>query len=77
MTLAGRPWVSTVSCSMKIVATGLNATARVMGMPFEMPPWMPPEWLVRVRTVPGVAPGSKGSLCTDPRITTPSNPEPD
>jgi len=35
-----------------IVAVGLNATRSVIGMPFEIPPWMPPERFVRVAIVP-------------------------
>ena len=30
-----------------IVAVGLNATRSTMSSPLLMPPWMPPEWLVR------------------------------
>jgi hypothetical protein len=42
----------TVSCSSRIVAVGLNATRSAIGSPIEMPPWTPPERLVRVRTRP-------------------------
>ena len=38
-----------------------------MGSPFEMPPWIPPELLVRVRTSPLAASTWKASLCALPR----------
>ena len=34
------------------VATGLNATRKKIVWPFEMPPWMPPERFVVVKTFP-------------------------
>jgi hypothetical protein len=39
-----------------IVAVGLNATRTVTSSPFEMPPWIPPEWFVRVRIRPASGP---------------------
>ena len=35
-----------------IVAVGLKATRRVIGSPFDMPPWIPPLRFVRVLTLP-------------------------
>ena len=49
---SGLPSRSTVSCGRMIVAVGLNAMRSVIGSPFEMPPWMPPERFVRVPIVP-------------------------
>src|ERR1041384_6701355 len=48
----GLPAGSTVGCGCRIVAVGLNAIRTVTGSPLEMPPWMPPERLVRVPIVP-------------------------
>jgi hypothetical protein len=46
--VTGTPARVTVCCSRKMVATGLKATARRTVSPLEMPPWMPPLWLVIV-----------------------------
>lgn len=46
------PSMFTVSCSIKTVATGLNATLKKMSCPLLMPPYIPPEWLVRVSIRP-------------------------
>ncbi len=46
------PSKSAVSWVRPIVAGGLKATRKKIGSPFEIPPWMPPEKLVRVPTGP-------------------------
>src|SRR5262249_52227334 len=45
-----------------------------MVSPLEMPPWMPPERFVRVRTWPAFM--RKGSLCCKPVSRMPPKPEP-
>ena len=40
------PSMFTVSCSIKTVATGLNATLKKMSCPLLMPPCIPPGWYV-------------------------------
>ena len=50
--VVGLPSTSTVSCDRMMVATGLKAARMTMFSPIEMPPWMPPEWFVRVLTRP-------------------------
>ena len=42
------PLMSTVSCSRSRVATGLKATRKQMSCPLEIPPCIPPLWLVAV-----------------------------
>lgn len=44
------PSLVTVCCLMPMVLVGLNATLITMSSPLEMPPWIPPERFVRVRT---------------------------
>ena len=46
------PSMFTVSCSISTVATGLNATRKKISCPLLIPPWIPPEWLVRVSMRP-------------------------
>ena len=40
----------TVCCGRETDGVGLTASRQTMGMPVLMPPSMPPEWFVRVRT---------------------------
>jgi hypothetical protein len=51
-----------VSCSLRIVAVGLNAARTGIGSPFEIPPCTPPERFVRVRTRPSST--KNASLCS-------------
>src|SRR5690606_16762840 len=69
-----RPRTSTVSCGLRIVAVGLNATRKRSGSPFVIPPWTPPERLVRVPIRPRFL--MNGSLCVDPVMRVPANPDP-
>ena len=46
------PAAFTVRCSLNTVAVGLNAMASSMGMALEIPPWIPPLWLVSVAMPP-------------------------
>src|SRR2546422_2159596 len=55
-------------------AVGLTATRNVMGMPFVMPPRIPPAWFVSVTTRPAAT--VNGSLCSLPRIDAARNPAP-
>lgn len=57
-----------------MVEVGLNATLMKMSSPLEMPPWMPPERLVRVRTWPSSMKNS--SLCSLPVMREPAKPLP-
>ena len=57
-----------------MVAVGLKATRKKIGSPLLMPPWMPPERLVVVRTLP--ASMTKASLCSEPRSRVPAKPLP-
>ena len=41
-----------VSCSSAMVGVGLKATAKRISAPVEIPPCMPPEWLLRKAIVP-------------------------
>ena len=56
------------------VATGLNAARKKIVSPFEMPPWMPPERFVVVKTFPRRA--RNASLCSQPVSRMPPKPEP-
>ena len=47
--------VVTVCWDCMMVAVGLKATRKTIGSPLLMPPWMPPERLVVVRTSAAVA----------------------
>ena len=64
----------TVCCFRAMEGVGLKAVRNRMGMPLEMPPKMPPAWLVRVRMAPSSI--TKGSLCSEPRMRAASKPEP-
>mmetsp|Transcript_46866 Transcript_46866/g.111599 ORF Transcript_46866/g.111599 Transcript_46866/m.111599 type:complete len:314 (+) Transcript_46866:301-1242(+) len=69
------PMKSAVGWALPMVAGGLNARRSTIGIPFEMPPWTPPEWLVVVTIRPsGMI--SNMSLWTEPRMRVPSKPEP-
>mmetsp|Transcript_7907 Transcript_7907/g.32097 ORF Transcript_7907/g.32097 Transcript_7907/m.32097 type:complete len:249 (+) Transcript_7907:295-1041(+) len=65
----------TVFCFLAMVEVGLNATLKTMSSPLEMPPWMPPERLVRVRMLPSGS-SVNSSLCSMPVMDTPLKPEP-
>ena len=69
------PSESTVCCSLRIVAVGLNATRITIGSPLLMPPWMPPELLVAVCSRPSLV-GTKASLCSLPLSRVPLKPDP-
>ena len=68
------PSLVTVCWLVMIVAVGLKAMRKKMSSPFEMPPWMPPERLLAVRTRPFSM--TKGSLCSRPVSWVPAKPEP-
>mmetsp|Transcript_26747 Transcript_26747/g.85121 ORF Transcript_26747/g.85121 Transcript_26747/m.85121 type:complete len:211 (+) Transcript_26747:378-1010(+) len=73
------PVKSEVSCARPMVDTGLTATRKTMSAPEEMPPSVPPAWLVLGRSMRSSWPltaASKGSLCCEPRILLPSKPDP-
>ena len=53
---------------------GLNATLNVIGIPFEIPPKIPPELLVLVKTFPFFI--TYASLFSEPNFSEPENPEP-
>jgi hypothetical protein len=72
---AALPSPSIVCWLCIMVATGLKATLNSIGIPLLIPPWMPPEKLVRVPTLPSAF-LMKISLCSDPRISLPLKPEP-
>src|SRR5438876_8833362 len=65
---------STDRCGVAIDAVGLTATRKVTGIPFVIPPRIPPAWFVAVTTRPPSI--VNGSLCWLPRIVAPRNPAP-
>src|SRR2546425_11690031 len=65
---------STDRCGFAMDAVGLTATRNVMGMPFVMPPRIPPARFVSVTTRPAAT--VNGSLCSLPRIDAARNPAP-
>mmetsp|Transcript_28244 Transcript_28244/g.61896 ORF Transcript_28244/g.61896 Transcript_28244/m.61896 type:complete len:265 (+) Transcript_28244:561-1355(+) len=65
----------TVICLLVMVDVGLNAICTTTVSPFVMPPWMPPERLVRVRTSPESS-TKNSSLCWLPVMSVPSKPLP-
>ena len=75
-TMTGLPWMSTLSCACRSVATGLKATRKVMGWPLLMPPCMPPEWLDFAESASPGAEGRKMSLTSLPRLSTIAKPSP-
>ena len=54
-----------------IVAIGFIATRHVIGIPFEIPPWIPPLWLVAVANS-----SVNSSMVSDPSREHPSKPIP-
>lgn len=56
---------------LEIVDTGLKATLKSNVSPFDIPPKLPPAWFVC-----SFKPGPNRSLCYDPFILVPWNPEP-
>src|SRR2546426_1734511 len=65
---------STDRCGVAIDAVGLTATRKVTGIPFVIPPRIPPAWFVSVTTRPASI--AKGSLCSLPRMAAARNPAP-
>src|SRR3989454_3013971 len=65
---------STDRCGFAMDAVGLTATRNVTGMPFVMPPRIPPAWFVSVTTRP--ASTANGSLCSLPRMDAARKPAP-
>mmetsp|Transcript_6980 Transcript_6980/g.15954 ORF Transcript_6980/g.15954 Transcript_6980/m.15954 type:complete len:312 (+) Transcript_6980:265-1200(+) len=68
------PVKSAVGCALPMVAGGLKAMRSTIFIPLEMPPCTPPLWLVMVTIFPSLM--SNISLCADPRIRVPENPDP-
>ena len=67
-------FTSTLSWYCAIDDAGLNATRRTIGIPFEIPPNIPPELFVFVRIFPFLI--TYGSLFCDPNFSDPAKPEP-
>ena len=65
---------STVSCGLAIEGVGFTAQRKTIGIPFVMPPFMPPELFVFVITLPFST--LNGSLHSLPRISAAAKPAP-
>ena len=72
--VVGLPSRSRVSCSCKIVATGLNAIRKYISCPLLIPPCMPPLWFVAVSMLPSWF--TKRSFCSLPKVFTQLKPSP-
>ena len=66
--------MSTLFCILEIDDAGLNAILNVIGIPFEIPPKIPPELLVLVETFPPFI--TYASLFSEPNLSEPAKPEP-
>jgi len=73
--LSARPRVSTVRCRFNMDEGGFTATRMTISSPFEIPPSTPPEWLVRVPTLPVARDTVNSSLCSLPFIPAAANPD--
>ena len=67
-------FMSTLFCILEMDDAGLNAILNVIGIPFEIPPKMPPELLVFVKIFPPFI--RYASLFSEPNLSEPAKPEP-
>ena len=72
--VTGSPFLFTVSCGEPIEGVAFTAALSRMSLPSEMPPSIPPAWLLFFSMPP--CPGQKASLSSLPRLVLTSKPSP-